>query len=168
MKKTIHSALFLFLVTGMLFTGCENEADEAAESDASGSLEESMEVESNTSSSSNGTTTVTSEPDAVVADSKYKDGSYTQTGSYTSPGGKDSMSVTLTIKDGLITAVSVTEMASNDTSKAYIEMFAGKISSLVVGKSIDSLGAIGAVNGSSLTPIGFNAAVEAIKTQAQA
>lgn len=164
MKKTIHFGLFLFLVTGMLFTGCEKVAEESG---TSGSLEESIGVETDTTTPPTSTTSTT-DTTVVVPVYKYKDGSYTQTGSYTSPGGKDSISVTLIIKDDIITAVSISEMASNDTSKTYIEMFADKISSLVVGKSIDSLGAIGAVNGSSLTPIGFNAAVEAIKTQAQA
>ena len=60
------------------------------------------------------------------------------------------------------------ELIEFDRGDAQFGVFANGISSVIVGKSIDTLGKIGAVNGSSLTPNAFNTAVAAIKTQAKA
>ncbi len=171
MQKTIHFALFLFLVTGMLFTGCEKTST-GTEEEVSGSLEESLGVETEETSEAvnfedfNGTLEETE--GSSSSESTYKDGTYSENTSYMSPAGQDTVGVSLTLKDGVITAVSIQNLATNEASIAYQNLFADGISSVVVGKSIDSLGSIGAVNGASLTPVGFNAAVKAIMADAQA
>ncbi len=46
-------------------------------------------------------------------------------------------------------------------------MFANSIGALVVGKPLDEIGGYSAVNGASLTPKGFDAALSQIRTLAQ-
>ena len=97
---------------------------------------------------------------------KYKDGTYMATGGYDSPGGKDQIGVTITLVDGVVTDASVKTIVADRESKEYQQKFISGFKSVVIGKSIDSLN-LSAVSGSSLTPIGFNAAIELIKTQAK-
>lgn len=171
MQKPIHFALFLFIVTGLLFTGCGTSSDSAREEslETQGSLEESLEVEadvapavdSSAGSSSSSSSSETSQ------ESAYVDGTYSQNGAYTSPAGNESVAVTLTLKGGVVESVKIGNLATNEASIKFQNLFAEGISSMVVGKPIESLGKIGAVNGSSLTPMGFNTAVEAIMADAQ-
>jgi len=106
------------------------------------------------------TTTTTTET------STYKDGTYTATGSYNSPAGLETVGVTLTLKDDKITAVSTTADAANETSKMCQDLFSQGISGVVIGKSLSGL-SVSAVNGTSLTPKGFNSAVASIQAQAK-
>ncbi|QQR54404.1 calcium-binding protein [Candidatus Peregrinibacteria bacterium] len=171
MQKTIHFALFLFIVTGLLFTGCASEPVKTGE--MQGSLEDSFEGTGKVEDDSGKVEATEQVEEAekkapVEEESAYEDGTYTEVGAYTSPAGQESVSVTLVLKEGLVQSVSIGNLATNEASIRFQGLFADGISSLVVGKPIDSLGAIGAVNGSSLTPMGFNAAVEAIRAEASA
>lgn len=95
----------------------------------------------------------------------YKNGTYTADGSYQAPSGTETITVTLTLADDKVTAVQVGKHATDPNAIQYQTMFASGISSVVVGKPIDSLG-VSRVAGSSLTSGGFRAAVDAIKKQA--
>ena len=106
-------------------------------------------------------------PVPVVAATEYKNGTYQATGSYDSPAGPESIGVSITISNDTITNSSVTLLAGDRTSQRYQQRFASSYQSLVVGQSVDSV-QLGAVSGSSLTPIGFNNALAAIKVQAKA
>lgn len=110
-------------------------------------------------------------PEAPVADPKkasvYKDGTYTATGTYMSPGGEDKIAITLTIKNDIVTDTSAVEMAGDPRSKQYEGMFISGYKQYVVGKNIASL-SLTKVSGSSLTPKGFNDALAKIKAQAKA
>ena len=103
----------------------------------------------------------------VIAVSVYRNGTYTATGSYMSPGGEDQLGVTLTLKDDVITDVSVTLGANDHRSLSFQNIFAENYKQYVVGKNITGL-YLNAVSGSSLTPRGFNDALEKIKAQARA
>lgn len=181
MEKTIRFAFYLFLVTGLLFTACSTE-DRDDSDDLGGSLEESLEIEdedegedeedddeedantntSSTSGSSKGDTSGSTE------EASYKDGTYTQTGSYSTPAGTEQIGVTLTLEAGVVTSVSINNTAKDDVSIGFVKLFSEGISSVVVGKPIESISNVGAVNGSSLTPNGFGSAVEAIMAEASA
>lgn len=104
----------------------------------------------------------TSDPQTETTSSVYKDGTYTQTGSYVSPAGNETVSVTFVIDNDVVSSVTVTPQAKNETSKFYQGEFAKGVSAVVVGKKIDEV-SVGKVNGSSLTPNGFNAALAAMK-----
>jgi len=111
---------------------------------------------SNESSSSDG---------AATTDASYTDGSYTATGDYQSPNGAETIGVELTLKDDVVTEVTITPNASNPNTVRYQGEFKDGIAAEVVGKDIDTLN-VTKVAGSSLTSTGFNAAVETIKKDA--
>ena len=96
----------------------------------------------------------------------YKDGEYKQVGVYTSPAGPEQIDVDIRIKAGIVTEASVTPKAENPKSKYMQGVFIENYKQLVVGKNIKNL-KLGKVAGSSLTPQGFNDALEKIKVQAQ-
>ncbi|MBT4936833.1 hypothetical protein HON22_02850 [Candidatus Peregrinibacteria bacterium] len=106
-------------------------------------------------------------PAEEVTSNSYKNGSYTQSGSYASPAGSESISVTLSISDDTVSSVSVNPNATHEVSKKFQGKFASGISTQVVGKKLSELGSIGAVNGSSLTGGGFNTAIASIKSSAK-
>ena len=88
---------------------------------------------------------------------------HTATGQY--GGLPSSIGVSVTLVDGVITAVTVTPRATDPTSLDYQTRFAQAIPALVVGRNIDEVN-LSKVAGSSGTPDGFNAAIQQIKTQA--
>jgi uncharacterized protein with FMN-binding domain len=102
--------------------------------------------------------------DAATAGS-YTDGTYTESADYTSPGGTETVEVTVTLADGIITEVEAVGDGDNPNSKRYQSEFAGGIADVVVGKSIDEI-SVDKVAGSSLTSSGFNDAIDAIKADA--
>lgn len=109
--------------------------------------------------SATGTTTTTTS-------SAYADGTYSATATYISPGGKDSLPVTLTLVDGVITEASVENGGSNPASQQWQTAFASNFKALVVGKNIDDVN-LSKVAGASLTTKGFNDALAQIKAQAK-
>lgn len=96
----------------------------------------------------------------------YKNGIYTQAGMYTSPAGPEEIDVKLTIKNSIIVKTQLTPKATNLISKSKQTGFAKEYASYVVGKNINDL-RLGKIAGASLTPKGFNDAVEKIKAQAK-
>lgn len=101
------------------------------------------------------------------ASSTYKDGTYSAVGSYMSPGGQDSLGVTVTLSKDVVTSVSLDLQPGDRTSARYMDSFASGYESLVVGKNIANL-KLTKVSGASLTPIGFNNAISQIKAKARA
>ena len=104
-------------------------------------------------------------PAAPVVQADYTDGEYTESGSYQSPNGTESVTVTITLTANTVTAVTVVGEGQNSNSQIYQEMFANGIGAEVVGKNIDEL-AVDKVAGSSLTSGGFNDALATIKADA--
>lgn len=102
-----------------------------------------------------------------TAASIYKDGTYSATGSYMSPGGPDKIGVSVTLVHDIITDVSVTPMPGDPRSAGFQDMFASAYKSFVVGKNINDVH-LTKVSGSSLTGAGFNDALAQIKAQAKA
>lgn len=95
----------------------------------------------------------------------YLDGSYQATGSYRSPGGGEEIEVSITLQDSVITQAEVVGFATLPASVRYQNLFISNFQDQVIGKSIDEV-QLDVVSGSSLTPIGFNAAIAEIKAQA--
>ena len=123
------------------------------------------------------TTTTSSSTDTASANSSnattstdtstYKDGTYSATGSYISPNGRESIKLTVTIKDGVITDTSVENNGTDRETKQYQSQFSSNYKSLVVGKKVGDV-SLSRVAGSSLTSNGFNNALDQIKTDAKA
>jgi hypothetical protein len=97
----------------------------------------------------------------------YKDGSYTATSSYRVPHGSESIRVSVTLKDGVVTASSVQNSENDFDSAQFQEEFAAAYKSYVVGKKISGL-QLGAISGASDTTAGFNEALSQIASQAHA
>lgn len=95
----------------------------------------------------------------------YADGEYTAGGGYQAPSGAESVTVTVTLADDIVTAVEVAGDASDPQARGFQEAFAGGIAGEVVGRDIDTL-SVSRVAGSSLTSSGFNQAIAAIKAEA--
>lgn len=96
---------------------------------------------------------------------EFADGTYTADGDYVAPSGPESVTVTLTVADGVVTAVEVVGHATDPQAKSHQAEFIGGISAEVVGKPLAGL-SVDRVAGSSLTGRGFNAALDAIRADA--
>ncbi|WP_341954707.1 FMN-binding protein [Microbacterium sp. LWH13-1.2] len=118
-------------------------------------------------STDTGTDTSTESTDSGASTGDYADGTYTADGSYQTPETVESISVTLTIADGVVSEVEVTGDPKARETEQYQGQFIEGISDEVVGKSLDELN-VSRVAGSSLTSGGFNEAVDSIKEQAAA
>jgi len=119
------------------------------------------------SSNSNSAPTTTQNTNSETTVTVYRDGNYSATGSYISPGGPREISITLTITDGKITDSTFTGGADVDpTSKRFQGEFANGYKAMVVGKSIGEVN-LSKVSGSSLTPKGFTDALNKIKAEAK-
>lgn len=103
--------------------------------------------------------------DSSAGAATYADGTYTADGSYQTPETVESVTVTLTIADGVVKEVEVTGDPQAPETEQYQSKFIGGIADEVVGVALDDL-KVSRVSGSSLTSGGFNAAVESIKEQA--
>ncbi|MBA8815790.1 uncharacterized protein with FMN-binding domain [Microbacterium halimionae] len=97
----------------------------------------------------------------------YDDGTYTAEGTYQTPESVETISVTVTLADNVITDVEVTGDPQARESQQYQSEFIGGIADVVEGKNIDDI-SVSRVAGSSLTSSGFNSAIEEIKSEAAA
>lgn len=95
----------------------------------------------------------------------YTDGTYTATGSYQTPGGEESIGVTVTLDSGSVADVQTEPMPSNATTELYQGKFSSGIKEQIVGTPLDEL-SVDKVSGSSLTSGGFSDAIEQIKGEA--
>ena len=146
--KTQHAKYPLAILTGLTLVG----ALAGCATDA---------ADGGTTPSSPSTETGTDE----AASGSYTDGEYTESADYQSPNGTEEVTVTVTLADGVITAVEVVGDGDNPNSKRYQGEFADGIGDVVVGKNIDEI-SVDKVAGSSLTSAGFNDAIDAIKADA--
>lgn len=145
--QSVRKVSALVGVAGLfVLAGCSSAAD--AETDKG----------TGTDSSSNST-------DSDAGAATYADGTYTADGSYQTPETVESVTVTLTIADGVVKEVEVTGDPQAPETEQYQSKFIGGIADEVVGVALDDL-KVSRVSGSSLTSGGFNAAVESIKEQA--
>lgn len=96
----------------------------------------------------------------------YADGQYEAIGQYTSPGGGETIDVSITVEDNIITDVAVVPNARLPISARYQGQFRDGVGAEVIGKNLNEV-QLDVVSGSSLTPIGFNNALDQIRAQAE-
>lgn len=111
------------------------------------------------------TNTQAGAPTGAMRAQQYKNGTYTVTGNYVSPGGPRDIGVTLTLADGVVTDATFEGRATDPTSKRFQGEFGANFKPQVIGKNIEDLKLV-KVSGSSLTPKGFNDALKKIKNEA--
>ena len=96
----------------------------------------------------------------------FKDGKYESMGNYVSPAGPEQIDVALTVRGGVVVEAEVTPQATKPMSQKFQGIFKDNYKQYVIGKKIADL-SLTKVSGSSLTPKGFNEALEKIRTQAK-
>ena len=113
--------------------------------------EESVEVEEQASENTN----------------DYVNGTYSASKTYSVPQGHtEDISVTLTIKDDIITGFSVNTVATNQKSQQYQAGFDSNIEQSIDGTDLDEAD-VSRLGGASLTSNAFNDILDAIRNQAQ-
>lgn len=95
----------------------------------------------------------------------YRDGQYTSDGSYLTPGGDESIGVTVVVAHGLVTDAVVRTEASSPTARQFQVQFQAGIAAAVTGRDLAGL-AVTRVAGASLTSVGFNDALTRIRFDA--
>lgn len=103
--------------------------------------------------------------DEVEVESSFIDGEYSATGNYVSPAGQEEIFITLNLENDVITAVNFEGRAENPASIRLQQNFSDGLEEAVIGRSVEGLN-LTVVNGSSLTPRGFNEALDRIKEEA--
>lgn len=97
----------------------------------------------------------------------YKDGQYTASSDYYVPGGQNTVSATVTVKNGTIASVTANDNYSEGGSAYYIYSFESSISSAASGQPLNGL-SLSRVGGASLTTIAFDNVLDTIRSQAGA
>ena len=150
-SRPVRAGAALTAVAGIaLLAGCAPGASEAEEPATAETTDTSEGTDTGSGSSGSGS---------------YADGTYTADGSYATPESVETISVTVTLEDDVITAVEVTGDPQKRESEQYQGQFIGGIADVVVGEDIDEI-SVSRVAGSSLTSGGFNDAIETIKSEA--
>ncbi|WP_243118455.1 FMN-binding protein [Actinomyces wuliandei] len=117
-------------------------------------------------------TEVSGDPAAPAASptaGPYADGSYSVSQAYGAVDDlveEDSIDVTLTMSDGLVTQVEVVGNVMTSTSQEHVDSFSEAIDEAVVGRSVEDAH-VHALAGASKTSEAFNKAVDAIAEQAR-
>lgn len=123
-----------------------------------------QELTNETAGNSSETKTSTSSNSNIKTAQKFKDGVYTEIGTYRSPAGPEEFELSLTLENDIVIASSFKARATNEISLKLQNAFKDGYSQLVVGKPIDQI-KLDVVNGASLTTKGFTEALDKIKTQ---
>lgn len=95
----------------------------------------------------------------------FKDGIYSATGSYLTPGGRESIKLTVTIENGKIVDSMIGNTSASGEAAEYQSHFLSRYKTEVIGRNVDDV-SLSRVAGSSLTSHGFNEALKEIKTDA--
>lgn len=101
-----------------------------------------------------------------AAGTVFRDGDYASTGRYLTPGGNESIEVTLRVRGGVITAATSRTEALSPTARQFQEQFRVAIAAQVVARPLSSV-TVDVVAGASLTSLGFNDALARIRTEAR-
>lgn len=165
-RKALALGAIGLTAIGLASCSTTDTADDAGTTSESEATSTEAEAATDDSTAEATDSEATDSEEQAATDSEYEDGTYTASGSYTSPGGQETIDVTITIEDDVITAVTVDNPdTTNANSLRYQQEFIDGIAAEVVGVSIDEI-SVDRVGGSSLTSGGFNDALETIKDEA--
>lgn len=159
LKGLIAIVVIAALVGGTIFL---NQDDDEAASSETATTQTTQTAQNTSNEAPVDNSDGEMDPDA---DNTYTNGTYTASGTYNSPGGNESLDVTVTLEDDTITSVDIAPGANHPTSVQFQDSFISGIAELVVGVSLDDAD-VDFVAGSSLTSRGFNQALDEIKGQA--
>jgi uncharacterized protein with FMN-binding domain len=174
-RKLVATLVSLIIIAGVVVyidhSKALSSSNTAGTTSTSQTATTSTPSTSSNSSSDSSSSTIT--PDSSTnststgsSSSSYKDGTYSATADYYVPHGDETIAVSLTIQNGLITNASIQNSEGDRESAQFQENFATSYKSYVVGKSISGL-RLSVVSGASDTTQGFNDALTQIATEAQ-
>jgi uncharacterized membrane protein len=157
-KQVLFYWLIMVVLTAAVLSGCN---DDNAKVNNSTTKTSTQQTNSQTQSNSASTSTQSTQANADVR-------VYAANGDYRSPAGMEDYNVSITTdKNGVVIDINATSSTSNERSSEFQSLFLDGIKTQVIGKPLKDLGAVDRVNGASLTPIGYNKALEQIKSQAK-
>lgn len=151
-------AIVIVIGTGVAI-GTRKSRDESAAAPPMTTQAQAAPSSSTPSTSSNSTSQST--PSAT----KYKNGTYSATGSYRAPDGTQQLGISLTIKNDAVTAASGTNEAHANTSSQFEDEFISDFESQVVGMKVDQ---VSVFTRATLTVAGFDNALTQIESEARA
>lgn len=153
-------------ITGLyLFNNKGSQAATTLPSQNSTTSQTTDAVTSSSTTASSSDTGAASTPSS--SSSTYKDGQYTANTTYYVPHGTNSISATVTVANGTVTAVKVSNDYNDNESGMYIDSFESALQSAVVGKAIDGL-SLSRIGGASLTTQAFDEVLATIQNNARA
>ncbi len=164
-KNNAVVGIVAVVIIGMIIAGTIFLKPKDSTTDSMGSSSTADSSSSSTSDTSNNSTADTSSTGSSSSGT-YKDGTYTAKGDFSTPGGNEEITVTITISNGAISSSSVTGDVTSRESKEYLQDFKDQYEESVSGKSVATL-RLSRIAGASLTTRGFNNALDAIRNQAQ-
>jgi uncharacterized protein with FMN-binding domain len=97
--------------------------------------------------------------------SRYRDGIYAATGHYETPGGSETLGVTIRVSGGMVSGATVRVEARSPTARQFQEQFASRYADFVVSRPLSDVD-VSRVAGASLTSVGFDRAVAEIRLAA--
>jgi len=97
--------------------------------------------------------------------SPYRDGTYRVLGHYETPGGSETLGVSVTLAAGRVTDAAVTVEAKSPTARQFQDQFTSRYASQVVARDLSTV-KVSRVAGASLTSVGFNRAIAQIRSTA--
>lgn len=103
---------------------------------------------------------------STAAAGPYKDGTYSASATYLTPGGTEKVDIKVTVASDTVSAVEFTGHPTTREAETYQGQFEENLDDQVVGKELDEIN-LSRVSGSSLTPNGFNKALEVVKNDAK-
>lgn len=170
-RKFIATVLSVMVIAGAIVfsdnlkrgNNSVSSTNKASNTSAQNSPASASRVTSATSTTSAVTRTT---PNVTASPTASRSSSFTASSDYYVPHGTESIQVSLTVGNGVITEASIQNSGSNRQSGRYQDDFTSAYKSYVVGKKISGL-KLGIIAGASDTTQGFNDALNLIATKVQ-
>lgn len=103
---------------------------------------------------------------AAASISLYRNGRYTATGHYLTPGGNESIAVSIDVQADAVAASAIQVEATSPTARQFQQQFRTTIASHITARPLSTL-SVSRVSGASLTSLGFNDALAKVRQEAK-
>lgn len=173
MKNTQHWLLVLLLV--VVLAGCSVSApapeDDALMKPESAEVREQLEAPADAMpaepAENTGEVPGEEENASMPSGEEATIQTFTQTGSYRTPGGSHDLEITVGVEDGIVQSFDMQPVnVGNATVRGYIIKYGEGIEEQIIGKSLNDFDVPVRLNGSSLTYEGFEDAYDKVKQAA--
>lgn len=174
--RLIASCIAILVIAGTVFfiDNLKNQSNSSTTSTVAAANDDSSAGTSTNDNTTNSNSTAPSTNNgstpgnsSSTSSTTYTDGSYSAESEYSVPHGFEDIKVTVTLKNGVVTAASIQNSEGDPESARFQENFASAYKQYVVGKNLSDIN-LSFVAGASDTSEGFNEALQKITTQAEA